>query len=72
NQFTSNTTLDQTNNYSTGGQKIWMFSPSIDYVLSSRFDFKLFFTQTRTVPYISTSPPITITNAGLEIKMSLQ
>lgn len=72
NQFTSNTILDQASNYSTGGQKVWMFSPSVNYVLNNRFNFKLFFTQTRTIPYISTAPPITTTNAGLEIKMSLQ
>ncbi|MDE1190795.1 MAG: cell surface protein SprA [Arachidicoccus sp.] len=42
NQFTSNTTLDQTSNYSTGGQKVWMFSPSVNYVLNNRINLRLF------------------------------
>ncbi|ANI90177.1 cell surface protein SprA [Arachidicoccus ginsenosidimutans] len=71
-QFNSNTTLDQTNNYSTGGQKVVSISPSINYVLNNRINLKFYFNQTRTLPYVSTTPPITTTNAGLQITMSLQ
>jgi len=71
-QFTSNTTLDQASNYSTGGQKVFSFQPSINYIINNRFNIRLFYTQTRTIPYISTAPPIITTNAGVEVKMSLQ
>lgn len=71
-QLNSNTTLDQTNNYSTGGQKVISISPSINYVLNNRINLKFFFNQTRSIPYVSTTPPIVITNAGLQIRLSLQ
>lgn len=71
-QLNSSTTLDQTNNYSTGGQKVISISPSINYVFNNRFNLKFYFNQTRNIPYVSTTPPIIMTSAGLQIRMSLQ
>ena len=71
-QLNSSTTLDQTNNYSTGGQKVISIAPSINYVLNNRINLKFFFNQTRNVPYVSTTPPIVMTSAGIQIRMSLQ
>ncbi|HTN38049.1 MAG TPA: cell surface protein SprA [Arachidicoccus sp.] len=71
-QLNSSTTLDQTNGYSTGGQKVISLSPSINYVLNNRINLKFFFNQTRNIPYVSTTPPIVVTSAGLQIRLSLQ
>ncbi len=67
----SNSRLDQANAYSTGGQKVITIQPSIDYILNNRVNIKLFFDQRRVIPYISTSPPITTTRGGLQIRVSL-
>ncbi|NCI47992.1 T9SS outer membrane translocon Sov/SprA [Sediminibacterium soli] len=67
----SNSRLDQSNAYGTGGQKEISILPSIDYVLNSRINIKLFFDQRRVIPYISTSAPITTTRAGINIRVSL-
>lgn len=67
----SNSQLDQTSAYSTGGQKVITIQPSVDYVMSSRVRLKFYFDQIRTIPYISTSAPITNTSAGVQISVSL-
>jgi cell surface protein SprA len=67
----SNSRLDQTNAYGTGGQKEIVIMPSIDYVLNNRINIKFFFDQRRVIPYISTSAPITNTRAGVNIRISL-
>jgi cell surface protein SprA len=67
----SNSRLDQSNAYGTGGQKEISIAPSIDYVINNRINIKLFFDQRRVIPYISTSAPITNTRAGLAIRVSL-
>jgi cell surface protein SprA len=68
---TSNSRLDQANAYGTGGQKQISIQPSIDYVLNNRINVKLFFDQQKTIPYISTSAPITNTRAGVSVRISL-
>ena len=68
---TSNSRLDQANAYGTGGQKQISIQPSIDYVLNNRINVKLFFDQQKTIPYISTSAPITNTMAGVSVRISL-
>lgn len=68
---TSNSRLDQDAALPTAGQKVVTISPSIDYVLNNRINVKLFFDQRRTEPKISTSPPITFTRAGVQIRISL-
>lgn len=67
----SNSRLDQANAYATGGQKVIKIQPSIDYILNNRINLKFFFDQQRTIPYISTSAPITNTSGGLQIRVSL-
>jgi cell surface protein SprA len=67
----SNSRLDQSNAYGTGGQKIISILPTIDYVLNNRINIKLFFDQQKVIPYISTSAPITNTRAGVNIRISL-
>jgi cell surface protein SprA len=67
----SNSTLDQATSYSTGGQKVISIQPTVDYVMSNRVKIKFYFNQIRTIPYISTSAPITNTMAGMQISISL-
>jgi cell surface protein SprA len=68
---TSNSRLDQSNAYGTGGQKVITIQPSIDYVLNNRLNIKFYFDQRRVTPYISTSAPTIITRAGLQFRISL-
>ena len=68
---TSNSRLDQSNAYGTGGQKEIVIQPAIDYVINNRINVKFFFDQRRVIPYISTSAPMTTTRAGVNIRISL-
>jgi cell surface protein SprA len=68
---TSNSRLDQEQALPTSGQKVITINPSIDYVVSNRVNIKLYFEQRRVEPKISTSPPITNTRAGIQIRISL-
>lgn len=64
-------TLDAGSAYTTAGQKVISILPSIDYVLNKRVSLKLYFTQRRTTPYISTTAPTIITTVGLQTRISL-
>ena len=67
----SNSILDQAIATGTGGQKVVLIQPSIDCVVNNRVSLKLFFTQRRTTPYISTSSPTVATAAGVQVRISL-
>lgn len=68
---TSNSRLDQTNAYGTGGQRVIGIQPAIDYVYNKRINIKFFFDQRRITPYISTSAPTIATRAGVQVRVSL-
>jgi cell surface protein SprA len=68
---TSSSYLDQNASLPTGGQRVVRISPSVDYVLNNRINLKFYFDQQRSTPKISTTPPITTTKAGLQIRISL-
>lgn len=69
--YNSNSRLDQTNAYGTGGQKEITIQPSIDYVLNSKINLKFYFDQRRSTPYISSSPPIINTRFGINVRIAL-
>ncbi len=69
---TSNSRLDQSNAYGTGGQKEITISPAIDYVLNNRINIKFFYDRRKVIPYISTSAPTTNTRAGVSVRIALQ
>jgi cell surface protein SprA len=69
--FNTNSRLDQSNAYGTGGQKEITLQPSVDYVLNSKINLRFFFDQRRATPYISSAPPITNTRAGVNIRIAL-
>ena len=68
---TTNSYLDQNAAVPVGGQQVLSISPSIDYVINNRINIKFYFDERRTVPKISSSPPITTTRAGIQIRISL-
>jgi cell surface protein SprA len=68
---TSNSYLDQNASMPVGGQRMISILPSIDYVINNRINLKFYYEQRRTEPKISSSPPITTTRAGLQIRISL-
>jgi len=68
---TSNSRLDQSAALPTSGQKVITISPYIDYVLSNRVNIKLYFDQRRVIPKVSSSPPITNTRAGIQLRIAL-
>jgi cell surface protein SprA len=68
---TANSKLDQNASFGTAGQKVINIYPTIDYVVNSRIRATLFFQQTRTIPKIATTAPITNTRAGMTLTISL-
>ena len=68
---TANSKLDQNTAFGTAGQKVVRISPSIDYVLNSRVNLKLYFEQNKVIPKIATTAPVTNTRGGLQIRISL-
>jgi cell surface protein SprA len=67
----TNSRLDQSNAYGTGGQKEITIQPSIDYIINNRVNIRFFFDQRRVTPYISTSAPSVNTRAGVSVRVSL-
>ncbi|HVY73420.1 MAG TPA: cell surface protein SprA, partial [Puia sp.] len=68
---TSNSYLDQNSALPVGGQRVIDIAPSIDYVINNRVNIKFYFDQRKTIPKISSSPPVTTTRAGIQIRISL-
>jgi cell surface protein SprA len=68
---TTNSYLDQNAAVPVGGQQVINISPSVDYVINNRINIKLYFDSRRTIPKISSSPPVTTTRAGVQIRISL-
>ncbi len=71
NNSTSNSILDQNLTTPVAGNKTINIAPSIDYAVNKKIDFRLYFKQTRIIPYISSSPPSVNTQGGIEFKVSL-
>lgn len=68
---TSNSRLDQDNTFATGGSKEITIEPTVSYILSNRVNIQLYFKQRKVKPYISSSAPVTNTNAGVKVTISL-
>ncbi|MEY3946325.1 MAG: cell surface protein SprA [Bacteroidota bacterium] len=67
----SNSRLDQSNAFATGGQRVVSIKPTIDCVLSNRVNIQLYFDQRRLSPYVSNSAPSVNTRGGVQIRISL-
>lgn len=65
---TSNNYLAQQIDVTTRGQKVITISPSIDYIVNERLTLRLFYDRRQSIPYVSSSYPITTTKAGLTLR----
>ena len=71
NNVTTNLRLDEDIAEPTRGMKTYTISPSIDYVINSRLNIKIFFDRNKSIPATSASYPITNTKAGVSLRFSL-
>ena len=55
----------------TMGQQIMKINFSADYVVNQRVNFKLFYDRVITNPFVSTTFPGAITNAGFSLRFTL-
>lgn len=65
---TSNNYLGQNVDITTRGQKVVSISPSIDYIVSEKLTLRLFYDRRQSIPYVSSSYPITTTKAGITLR----
>lgn len=63
-----NTYLAQNESIITRGQRVVSISPSIDYIVSDRLTLRFFYDRRQSIPYISSSYPITTTKAGVTLR----
>jgi cell surface protein SprA len=68
NDITNNSYLAQNIVVPTRGQKVITISPSIDYIINDNLQIRLFYDRRQTIPALSTSYPITTTNAGITLR----
>lgn len=65
---TSNNYLAQAIGITTRGQRVVRISPTIDYIVNDRLTLRLFYDRNQSIPYVSSSYPITTTRAGLMLR----
>jgi cell surface protein SprA len=68
---TVNNQLDQPAVFPTSGSRQITLSPTINYTLSKKVNIKLYYNRNKIIPYVSSTPPITNTQAGIDIRVSL-
>jgi len=64
----SNNYLAQNIGITSRGQKVLRISPSIDYIVNPKLTLHLFYDRQQTIPYVSSSYPITTTQAGITLR----
>lgn len=64
----SNTYLAQNIDQTTRGQKVITISPSIDYIISDQMTLRLFYDRRQSIPYVTSSYPITTTRGGITFR----
>lgn len=65
---TSNNYLAQQVDITTRGQRVVTISPSIDYIVNERLTLRLFYDRRQSIPFVSSSFPITTTRAGITLR----
>lgn len=68
NDVSTNNYLAQNIGITSRGQKVLRISPSIDYMVNNRLTLHLFYDRQQTIPYVSSSYPITTTQAGITLR----
>ncbi len=69
---TVNNRLDADLVIPTSGRKMITLSPSVDYVVNNRVNLHFFYNKRSTIPFISTSYPLSNTEAGVTFRFILQ
>jgi len=67
---TSNNYLSQNLGITTRGQKVITISPTIDYIINDKLTLRLFYDRRQSIPYVSSSYPITTTRAGIMLRFT--
>ncbi|MHB1921638.1 MAG: T9SS outer membrane translocon Sov/SprA [Chitinophagaceae bacterium] len=71
NDKTINNRLDANIAIPTSGEEVIGISPSINYIVNNRLQLRFFYDRRQTIPVISTSYPISNTQAGVTLKFIL-
>lgn len=66
--ITTNNYLAQNLSVITRGQKVIQIQPSIDYIVSDKLTLRFFYDRRQSIPYVTSSFPITTTRAGLTLR----
>ncbi|HLR37347.1 MAG TPA: cell surface protein SprA, partial [Chitinophagaceae bacterium] len=69
---TMNNRLDADLLIPTNGRTVITISPSIDYVINNRFNLHFFYNKRATTPFVSTSYPLSNTEAGVTLRFIFQ
>jgi cell surface protein SprA len=69
--YTTINRLDQREVRVTRGQKVIAISPSIDYIISDNLTLRFFYDRRQSIPYVSSSFPITTTRGGVMFRFML-
>jgi len=64
----SNNFLANSIGITSSGQRVLRISPSVDYSVNKGLTLHFFFNRQQTIPYVSSSYPITTTQAGLTLR----
>jgi cell surface protein SprA len=64
----TNNYLAQNQSIVTRGQKVITISPTINYIVSDKLTLIFFYDRRQSIPYVSTSYPITTTRAGVTLR----
>ncbi|MBS1739669.1 MAG: cell surface protein SprA [Bacteroidetes bacterium] len=65
---TTNNYLAQNTSITSRGQRVITISPSIDYIVNERLTIRLFYDRRQTIPFVSSSFPMTTTRAGITLR----
>lgn len=68
NDISTNNYLAQNIGITSRGQKVVRISPSIDYMVNNKLTLHLFYDRQQTIPYVSSSYPITTTQGGITLR----
>ncbi|GAA4454524.1 cell surface protein SprA [Rurimicrobium arvi] len=65
---TTNTYLSLMTDVVSRGQKVITIAPTVDYLINQSFTIRFFYNRSQTIPYVTTSYPITTTSGGVTLR----
>lgn len=72
NNFTVKRVVDQNTNTPTGGQRVVLIRPNINYMISNNLNLNIFYDRRASKPAISNSFPTALTTFGFKLRYTLQ